>query len=59
LVYDAVYNPPETKLLAAARAQGCMVASGLGMLLYQGMVAFELWTGRDAPKEVMWAALRA
>lgn len=56
-VYDLIYNPPETKLLAAARRAGCRTANGLGMLLYQGCLAFEYWTGRPAPVEVMRQAL--
>lgn len=59
LVYDLIYNPPQTSLLAEARARGCRFAHGAGMLLYQGMSAFEIWTGRPAPKEVMRLALAA
>ncbi len=58
-VYDMVYRPAETPLLQAARAAGCQVANGLGMLLYQGAAALELWTGRPAPIEVMRSALKA
>ena len=57
-VYDMVYRPAETPLLAAARAAGCRVANGLGMLLYQGAAALELWSGQKAPIEVMREALR-
>ncbi len=57
-VYDMVYRPVETKLLMAARESGCRVANGLGMLLYQGAKALELWTGRPAPLEIMRQALR-
>lgn len=57
LVYDLIYNPKETKLLKAAKAAGLRVSNGLGMLLYQGMLAFEIWTGKSAPKEVMQKAL--
>jgi shikimate dehydrogenase len=56
-VYDLIYNPLETKLLASARAAGCRTANGLGMLLYQGCLAFEYWTGRPAPVDVMRLAL--
>lgn len=56
-VYDLIYNPAETKLLAAARRAGCATANGLGMLLYQGCLAFEYWMGRTAPVEVMRRAL--
>jgi shikimate dehydrogenase len=56
-VYDMIYQPPETRLLALAREAGCRVANGLGMLLYQGAEAIELWSGKPAPVEVMRAAL--
>lgn len=56
-VYDMIYRPAETPLLRAAREAGCRTANGLGMLLYQGAAAFELWTGRPAPVDVMRAAL--
>jgi shikimate dehydrogenase len=56
-VYDMIYRPAETKLLAAARAAGCRTANGLGMLLHQGAKAFEIWTGRPAPLDVMRRAL--
>lgn len=59
LVVDLVYNPPETPLLAEAKARGCTTLGGLGMLLFQGVEAFELWTGRDAPVDVMRRALRS
>lgn len=57
LVMDMVYNRPQTPLLRAAEARGCPTLNGLTMLLYQGTLAFELWTDRDAPVEVMRAAL--
>ena len=44
-------------MLKAAKAAGCRTANGLGMLLYQGAKALELWTGQDAPVEVMRRAL--
>ena len=53
LVYDLVYNPLRTKLISEAEARGCRVLSGAGMLVYQGAIAFELWTGRRAPVETM------
>lgn len=56
-VYDLIYNPRRTKLIALAEKAGCRTANGLGMLLYQGMLAFEIWTGRSAPREVMEKAL--
>jgi shikimate dehydrogenase len=57
LVMDTIFNPPLTPLLRAAQAHGCHVLNGLTMLLFQGALAFELWTGRPAPKEVMRKAL--
>jgi shikimate dehydrogenase len=59
LVFDMVYAPPETALLRMAQARGLRMATGLEMLLEQGAVAFELWTGLPAPIEVMRAALTA
>jgi shikimate dehydrogenase len=56
-VYDMIYRPAETPLLRAAKAAGCKVANGLGMLLYQGTKALEIWTGQPAPVELMRAAL--
>ncbi len=53
LFYDVVYNPKETKLLKLAREQGAVASNGIGMLLYQGVLAFEIWTGQPAPVEVM------
>jgi len=56
-VYDMIYKPAETKLLAAAKAAGCKTSNGLGMLLHQGAAAFEIWTGKPAPLDVMRRAL--
>jgi shikimate dehydrogenase len=56
-VYDMIYRPAETKLLAAAKKSGCKTANGLGMLLHQGAKAFEIWTGESAPLDVMREAL--
>ncbi len=52
-VFDIVYAPRRTRLLAAAAARGCRCVEGLAMLLYQGVAQFELWTGRPAPVGVM------
>ncbi len=52
-VLDIVYNPVETKLAKDAKAAGAKVVSGVEMLIYQGAVSFEIWTGRSAPIEVM------
>jgi shikimate dehydrogenase len=56
-VYDMVYRPAQTELLEQAKAAGCRIANGLGMLLYQGAKALELWSGRPAPVQVMRRAL--
>lgn len=53
VVFDVVYTLGETELLAAARARGATVIDGLGMLVAQAAAAFELWTGRLAPLDVM------
>lgn len=58
LVCDAVFNPPETRLLRAARQRELPVLDGLSMLVYQGVIGFELWTGCTAPEAVMKAALQ-
>jgi shikimate dehydrogenase len=58
LVCDLVYNPPETAFLKVAKARGAKRLSGLGMLLYQGVIAFEIWTGKKAPVPVMKKALQ-
>jgi shikimate dehydrogenase len=52
-VYDLVYNPPETRLVREARAAGLRADTGLGMLVEQGALAFELWTGRPAARVEM------
>jgi shikimate dehydrogenase len=57
LVCDVVFNPPETPLLAAARSLGLPTLDGLSMLVYQGAIGFQLWTGREAPADVMKQAL--
>lgn len=57
VVYDVVYNLPETALLEQVRAKGCQGYGGLSMLLYQGVAAFEIWTGENAPVEVMKSVL--
>ncbi|MDR2463526.1 MAG: shikimate dehydrogenase [Verrucomicrobiales bacterium] len=57
-VYDAIYRPAKSKLLSAAEEAGARAANGLGMLLHQGALAFEIWTGQTAPLTVMRSALR-
>jgi shikimate dehydrogenase len=56
-VYDMIYRPHETPLLAAAREAGCRTANGLGMLLHQGAAALDLWSGQYAPRDIMRQAL--
>jgi shikimate dehydrogenase len=55
-VYDLVYNPVRTRLLARAEAVGATTIGGLEMLIHQGALAFALWTGLPAPVETMRAA---
>jgi len=55
--YDMIYRPAETPFLRAAKAAGCRATNGLGMLLYQGAKALELWTGRIPPITIMREAL--
>jgi shikimate dehydrogenase len=57
-VVDLVYRPEPTGLLAAARAHGAHVLDGLEVLVCQGAISFELWTGRRAPVEAMRRAAR-
>ena len=52
-VFDLVYNPLETKLQRQVRASGAHAIDGLGMLVRQGALAFDIWTGRDPPIQVM------
>ncbi|MEC1393444.1 shikimate dehydrogenase [Bacillus velezensis] len=49
IVTDVVYNPVTSKLLEQAQAAGCSTINGLGMMLWQGAMAFEYWTGREMP----------
>jgi len=59
-VYDLVYNPAKTRLVRQARAAGLRADTGLGMLVEQGALAFEKWTGRAAERGMMrWAAEKA
>lgn len=57
LFMDLIYNPAETRFLALARKRGHRTLNGLGMLFYQGVRAFECWTGGKAPVSVMRNAL--
>ena len=58
LVFDIIYNPLETRLLAEAKRRGARTLGGLSMLVYQGAASFELWTGARAPVDVMFDAAR-
>ncbi|MFC1918712.1 shikimate dehydrogenase [Chloroflexota bacterium] len=53
VVFDIVYNPLKTRLLVEAEAAGAKTISGVDMLVWQGAIAFEKWTGRKAPVELM------
>lgn len=57
-VCDVIPNPPHTPFLNEAQARGAKTVHGLGMLLYQGAIGFKMWTGLDAPLEVMKTALK-
>jgi shikimate dehydrogenase len=58
-VYDLVYNPLETRFMRQAQAAGCKTSNGLGMLVHQGAIAFELWTGQKPSIPVMKKALES
>lgn len=53
IVTDVVYMPEKTKLLEVAEEVGCKNMNGMGMMLYQGAAAFEMWTGKEMPIEYM------
>lgn len=53
IVTDVVYFPRETEMLRMAKKVGCKTMNGLGMMLFQGSAAFELWTGQPMPIEYM------
>lgn len=52
-IADIIYNPSRTKLLSQAQQMGCKTMNGLNMLVYQGALAFKMWTGRDMPKSLI------
>jgi shikimate dehydrogenase len=54
MIYDLVYNPRETKLVKNACAQGCSAITGIGMLIEQAALAFEIWTGCTPPRDVLF-----
>lgn len=57
IVYDIVYTPPVTPLMKAADERGCQTLGGIGMLVHQGAIAFEKWTGVTPCTETMHRAL--
>ncbi len=57
-VCDVIPNPPDTRLMQLARSRGLRTLNGLSMLVYQGTIGFELWTGQTAPEAAMKEALR-
>jgi shikimate dehydrogenase len=57
MVCDLIYNPPETTLLRVARSRGCRTMNGMAMLVHQGALAFERWTGKPAPVHAMREAV--
>lgn len=57
IVYDIVYTPPVTPLMAAAAERGCQTLGGIGMLIHQGAIAFEKWTGVTPCTQTMQQAL--
>ena len=59
LCFDATYNPEKTRFLAEAAEVGCRTLSGLGMSVYQGAAQIKLWSGREAPIDLMKAEVRA
>jgi shikimate dehydrogenase len=58
-VVDLAYHARSTPLVAAARAHGARTVDGIEILVAQGALSFELWTGRRAPREVMARAARS
>jgi shikimate dehydrogenase len=58
VVMDIVYNPLKTRLLKEAEENGCTIIDGLAMFVYQGVFQFELWTGKNAPVDVMREAVK-
>ena len=57
LVADVIYSPLKTRLLEAAERLGCDIINGQSQLYHQGKIAFKIWTGQEAPADVMSAAI--
>lgn len=51
-VFDVIYNPGKTRFLHEAEKAGCQIQNGLGMLLYQGLASFKIWTGIEVPENI-------
>lgn len=58
VVCDVIPNPPRTSFLKEAESRGAKTLDGLGMLVCQGAIGFRMWTGLDAPVDVMYKALK-
>lgn len=56
-IYDLIYKPAETRLLQQAHVEGLPSAGGIGMLVEQAALSFELWTGKTVPRKMMFSAL--
>ena len=56
-IYDLVYNPRQTKLVREACSQGRSATTGLGMLIEQAALAFEIWTGHKPSREILFEAV--
>ncbi len=57
LVADVIYQPFETPLMKHAQSQGNPTINGLGMLLFQAAEAFQAWTGKEMPTDLIWDQL--
>ncbi len=57
LVYDVIYTPEKTQFLKQAEDRGCKIQNGFGMLINQGISAFEIWTGKSVPKDISFEIL--
>ena len=57
VIYDLIYNPRETRLVREARAKGLTATTGLGMLIEQAALAFEIWTGQNPSRDSLFRAL--
>ncbi len=58
VIMDIIYHPLATRLITMAGAQGCLTVNGLTMFLYQGAEQFRIWTGREAPMDIMADAVK-